>query len=94
MNASKRCARYLRVSRTEQREDLQDDETADMIERRGWQLAHTYTDHGVSGTRERRPGLDQMLADARRGKFDVLVVWRSDRLFRIAAAHGQYARRA
>lgn len=82
MTAHKRCARYLRVSRAEQREDLQADETIELIRRRGWQLAHTYTDHGVSGTRERRPGLDQMLADARRGRFDVLVVWRSDRLFR------------
>jgi DNA invertase Pin-like site-specific DNA recombinase len=77
-----RCARYLRVSRVEQREDLQDDETAELITRRGWQLTKTYTDHGVSGTRERRPGLDELLSDAQRGRFDVVLVWRSDRLFR------------
>ncbi len=77
-----RVGRYLRVSRAEQREDLQTDETEQLITRRGWQLAQTYTDHGVSGTRERRPQLDRLLADARRGKFDVVLVWRSDRLFR------------
>jgi DNA invertase Pin-like site-specific DNA recombinase len=77
-----RVGRYLRVSRNEQREDLQADETEQLVQRRGWQLVQTYTDHGVSGSRDRRPGLDQMLADARRGKIDVLVVWRSDRLFR------------
>jgi DNA invertase Pin-like site-specific DNA recombinase len=61
---------------------LQDDETAEYIKRRGWELTGTYTDHGVSGARERRPELDRLLADARRRRFDVLVVWRSDRMFR------------
>jgi DNA invertase Pin-like site-specific DNA recombinase len=70
------------VSRQEQREDLQADETEALIARRGWTLVETYIDHGVSGSRERRPGLDQMLADARRGRWSILVVWRSDRLFR------------
>lgn len=41
-----------------------------------------YTDHGVSGARARRPGLDQLMADARRGRFDVLLVWSCDRLAR------------
>ncbi|MBX3161876.1 MAG: recombinase family protein [Deltaproteobacteria bacterium] len=77
-----RACRYLRVSTTDQRQDLQDDETIELIERRGWQLAGTYSDQGVSGSREHRRGLDDMLADARRGRFDVVVVWRSDRLFR------------
>jgi DNA invertase Pin-like site-specific DNA recombinase len=62
--------------------ELQDDETKDFIARRGWKLTATYVDHGVSGSRDSRPELDRMLADARRGKFDILVVWKSDRLFR------------
>lgn len=77
-----RVARYVRVSTNDQRQDLQLHETAEMIERRGWQIVATYTDHGVSGSRARRPGLDKMLDDARRGRFDVLAVWKSDRLFR------------
>lgn len=79
---SPRVARYLRVSRVDQNPQLQEDETAEFIARRGWTLAQTYTDHGVSGSREKRPALDELLRDARRRKFDLVVVWRSDRLFR------------
>lgn len=77
-----RAARYLRVSRTDQVLDLQDDETAELVERRGWQLTATFSDQGVSGTKDKRPGLDLLLAQARKRAFDVLVVYRSDRLFR------------
>jgi DNA invertase Pin-like site-specific DNA recombinase len=78
----KRAARYVRVSTAEQHPELQADETADLIRSRGWELVGTYIDRGVSGARERRPELSSMLDDARKRKFDVLVVWRSDRLFR------------
>jgi DNA invertase Pin-like site-specific DNA recombinase len=77
-----RVARYLRVSRVEQNVSLQEDETAELIARRGWKLTGTYVDHGVSGSRESRPELDRLLRDARRGKIDVVVVWKADRLFR------------
>jgi DNA invertase Pin-like site-specific DNA recombinase len=77
-----RCARYLRVSKVDQNPELQDDETRDFINKRNWNLTHTYLDHGISGSRERRPELDRMLSDARRKRFDAIVVWRSDRLFR------------
>lgn len=77
-----RAARYLRVSRQDQDPRLQDDETKEFIARRGWTLTDTYTDQGVSGSKDRRPELDRLLADARRKSFDVLVVWRSDRMFR------------
>jgi DNA invertase Pin-like site-specific DNA recombinase len=40
----------------------------------------TYTDHGVSGTKVRRPALHKMMEDARRHKFDVVVVWACGRL--------------
>jgi DNA invertase Pin-like site-specific DNA recombinase len=78
----RRAARYIRVSRIDQRPALQADETAELIDRRGWQLVDTFLDQGVSGAKASRPELDRMMAAARRGKFDVLVVWRSDRLFR------------
>ena len=79
---SLRAARYLRVSRVDQRADLQDDETEELVKRRGWKLVDTYEDHGVSGSRDRRPELDRLMGDLRRRRFDVLVVWRSDRAFR------------
>jgi DNA invertase Pin-like site-specific DNA recombinase len=77
-----RVARYLRCSRVEQNLHLQDDETAEMITRRGWTLVGTYSDEGISGTRERRPGLDRLVLDARKHKFDAVLCWKADRLFR------------
>jgi len=53
---------------------MQDDETRALVERRGWTLVDSYEDVGVSGTRERRPELDRLLADARRHRFDLVVV--------------------
>jgi DNA invertase Pin-like site-specific DNA recombinase len=77
-----RVARYLRVSRHDQDTALQADETAVFIKNRGWKLADTYKDHGISGAKDRRPELDRLLADARKRKFDVLIVYKADRLFR------------
>ena len=77
-----RAAAYHRVSRQDQNPQLQQDEVADLIERRGWQRVRSYTDEGVSGSKDRRPELDKLMADARRRRFDLLVVWRADRLFR------------
>ncbi|HEY3408383.1 MAG TPA: recombinase family protein [Propionicimonas sp.] len=77
-----RVARYLRVSTRDQRPDLQADETMQVIERRGWVLVDTFIDHGISGTTQHRPEIDRLLAAARKGAFDVLLVWRADRLFR------------
>ncbi|HHH31145.1 MAG TPA: recombinase family protein [Polyangiaceae bacterium] len=79
---TKRAARYVRVSRTEQKLSLQLDETAELIRRRGWSLVDTFTDQGVSGAKRQRPELNRLLDQARRRTFDILVVWRSDRLFR------------
>jgi DNA invertase Pin-like site-specific DNA recombinase len=53
------------------------------LSRGPWLDAHReYCDHGISGAKERRPALDELLKDARRRRFDVLVVWRLDRLGR------------
>jgi DNA invertase Pin-like site-specific DNA recombinase len=77
-----RVARYVRCSRVEQNVNLQLDETAALVEKRGWQLVESYKDVGVSGTRERRPALDKLMADVKKGKIDAVLVWRADRLFR------------
>lgn len=47
----------------------------------GW-TAVEYVDKGVSGAKDKRPALDQLVADERRRKSDALVVWRLDRLGR------------
>ena len=55
-----------------------------IAERRGWEIVAQYHDAGISGAkgRDRRPGLDQMLKDAQRRKFDVAMSWAIDRLGR------------
>jgi DNA invertase Pin-like site-specific DNA recombinase len=53
-----------------------------LLKNRGWDLVATYLDHGVSGTKDVRPELTKMMTAARRGEFKVVLVWRSDRLFR------------
>jgi DNA invertase Pin-like site-specific DNA recombinase len=81
-NTPLKVAVYERVSRAHQSTGLQTDETGGFVERRGWTLWKRYVDHGVSGARDRRPALDQMLADARARKFDAIVVYKTDRMAR------------
>ena len=76
-----RAAIYARVSTFDQEPENQLQELRRYVEARGW-TAREYTDRGVSGAKDRRPALDQMIADARRRRFDVLVCWRLDRLGR------------
>ena len=77
-----RAAVYLRVSTVDQNPESQLHDVLALAQQRGWEVVERYTDHGVSGTKSRRPGLDNMMADARRGKFDVVVVWACDRVAR------------
>jgi DNA invertase Pin-like site-specific DNA recombinase len=49
---------------------------------RGWEMTREYVDRGVSGTKDSRPQLDELMADARRRKFDAVLVWRFDRFAR------------
>lgn len=77
-----RAAFYLRVSSVDQHPETQLHDLRQLAQQRGFEVIGEYTDHGVSGTRVRRPALDQMMADARMGKFDVVLVWAADRLAR------------
>ena len=77
-----RVCRYIRVSRLDQDPQLQFDETDKFIAARGWDVSDTYLDHGISGTKDRRPALDRMLVDAEQKAFSAIVCYRSDRLFR------------
>jgi DNA invertase Pin-like site-specific DNA recombinase len=78
----KRAALYLRVSTVDQNPETQALDLRQFAVQRGLEIVETYTDHGVSGTKGRRPALDKMMEDARRHKFDVAVVWSCDRLAR------------
>jgi len=75
-------AEYFRISRLDQNFRLQEDETLTFIENRGWTLVDTFVGHRMLRSRERRLELDRLLLQAWEGKFDIFLIWRSDRLFR------------
>ena len=80
-----RAALYLRVSTADQTTDNQIQPLRDEAIRRGWIVSTTvYQDSGISGSkgRDRRPGLDTLLRDAARGRFEVVLCWSLDRLGR------------
>jgi DNA invertase Pin-like site-specific DNA recombinase len=76
-----RCAIYARVSTFEEEPENQLAELRQYTVARGWTFVE-YVDRGVSGSKDRRPALDQLVADAKRRKFEVLLCWRLDRLGR------------
>src|SRR6195256_4916257 len=76
-----KAAIYARVSTLDQQPENQLQELRRYGEARGWSAAE-YVDRGVSGAKDRRPALDQLVSDARRRRFDVVVCWRLDRLGR------------
>jgi DNA invertase Pin-like site-specific DNA recombinase len=84
MAKPKRAALYLRVSTDGQTVENQRFALEAVCEQRGWQLVQVYSDNGVSGAKGRvhRPGLDAMLKDGSRGRFDVVLSWALDRLGR------------
>jgi len=77
-----RIALYLRVSTNEQSCDLQRKELTAYCEARGWTEVTIYEDHGKTGTNGDRPALKRMIEDAKQRKFDILAIWKLDRLFR------------
>lgn len=78
---SKRVALYCRVSTVEQHVENQLIQLRDLSAKRGYQIVGEYIDR-ISGVKSRRPGLDALMKDARRGKFDLVFVSGFDRLAR------------
>ena len=77
----KRAALYMRVSTLDQHPETQLLDLRQMASQRGYEIVDEVTDR-ISGAKARRPGLDGLLRDARRGRFDVVLVWASDRIAR------------
>jgi DNA invertase Pin-like site-specific DNA recombinase len=79
-----KAAIYARISTAGngQSPEMQLRELRDYCKRRRWKIAGEYVDLGISGSRERRPQLDQLMADAHRRRFDAVVVWKFDRFAR------------
>jgi DNA invertase Pin-like site-specific DNA recombinase len=87
-----RAAIYVRCSTTSKKKfgdvsaylqnpEAQVEPLAGLLANRGWELHQVYSDR-MSGAKESRPGLQALMADARRGMFGVVVVWRFDRFAR------------
>ncbi len=78
-----RVALYARVSTCNgQDPEMQLCELREYASRRGWTIATEYVDQGVSGSKESRPQLNQLMTDAHRRKFDAVLVWKIDRFGR------------
>lgn len=81
-NIHMKAAIYLRVSTDDQNEDIQLQPLLDLAKRKELQLYEIYKDHGHSGAKLKRPGLDRLMADAKKGRFKAVLVWRFDRFAR------------
>lgn len=86
---SKRAAIYIRCSSDEAKKEgyspeTQKEKVEKAIQEYDWQINENniYSDIGFSGGVDKRPGLQQLLKDAKNKEFDVLVVYRMDRFFR------------
>ena len=80
----KRAALYMRISTKGhgQTTDTQAVALREYAERRGFQVIDEYRDEGISGAKDRRPQLDRMMQDARKRRFDAVLVARFDRFAR------------
>ena len=79
-----RVGLYARVSTSNGQQDpeMQLRELREYAERRGWQIAEVYTDAGVSGSKDSRPALNRLMADAQQRRIDAVLVWKLDRFGR------------
>ena len=73
---------YTRVSTQDQSVEMQLSDLRKFCDQRGFEVYREYSDEGVSGTRERRPSLDELMRHARKRKFDAVLCWRFDRFAR------------
>jgi DNA invertase Pin-like site-specific DNA recombinase len=77
----KRAAIYARVSTGDQHLETQLLDLREMAKQRGYEIVQEFTDI-ISGAKSKRPGLDQLMADARRHRFDIVLVAAFDRIAR------------
>jgi len=79
-----KAAIYGRVSTTGKGQDvdLQLRDLRNYAQARGWEIFKEYIDNGVSGRKDKRPALNQLMDDAHKRRFDAVLVWRFDRFAR------------
>ena len=79
---TKTAAIYARVSTDRQKVDMQLHELRQFAARSGWNIYKEYIDQNYSGGNTKRPAFTAMMDAARKRKFDLLLVWKLDRLSR------------
>jgi DNA invertase Pin-like site-specific DNA recombinase len=79
---SKSVAIYARVSTDKQKVDMQLNELRQFAARSGWRIHREYIDQSFTGANTNRPAFSEMMDEARKRKFNVLLVWKLDRLSR------------
>ncbi|PTQ11334.1 resolvase [Sphingomonas oleivorans] len=80
-----RTALYARYSSDAQRDASIEDQLRLCrlhSERQGWQIVDSYADRAISGASLLRPGIQDLIADAQRGRFDLILTESIDRLSR------------
>src|SRR6266851_3131202 len=77
-----RAAIYARVSTKDQSCEMQMRDLRAYCAARGFTIIREYIDIGQSGAKDSRPELNELMADARKRKFDSILVWRFDRFAR------------
>lgn len=77
-----RTAIYARVSTTDQSTESQLLDLRRYAADRDWKIFKEYVDEGISGTKDSRPALNELMDDAKKRRFDVVLVWRFDRFAR------------
>jgi DNA invertase Pin-like site-specific DNA recombinase len=77
----KQAALYCRVSTGDQHLETQLLDLRELAKQRGLEIVREYSDV-ISGAKSKRPGLDQLMSDARRHRFDVVLVAAFDRIAR------------
>ncbi len=81
-NSTPRVAIYARVSTSDQSTESQLLDLRRYVRERGWTLFNEYCDNGISGTKDSRPALNELMDAAKKRRFDTVLVWRFDRFAR------------
>jgi site-specific DNA recombinase len=73
---------YARVSTDKQKVGMQLNELREFVNRSGWEVYKEFIDEGYTVSKTKRPAFSEMRHEARKRKFDILLVWKLDRLSR------------
>lgn len=77
-----KVAIYVRVSTQDQSTQMQLNDLMEFIKAKNWEVHKVYEDAGISGSKQSRPALNEMMADAHKNKFKAVIVWKFDRFAR------------